>query len=94
MDILCRNNKVCFEFDLVEGLIESDEGCKCDIRCQSVIGSGIAHLVDGADEKQRALALIMAQYTERTFACPDAAVERTAVIKLEIESLTGKQSKR
>jgi nitroimidazol reductase NimA-like FMN-containing flavoprotein (pyridoxamine 5'-phosphate oxidase superfamily) len=94
LDILRRNNKVCFEFDLVEGMIEADQGCDWGIRYQSVIGSGIAHLVEDVKDKQNALSLVMAQYSQRNFSLPPEMVSRSAVVRIEIESLTGKQSQR
>ena len=93
LDILRRNNKVCIEFDIVQGMIEADEGCNWGIKYQSVIGFGTAHLVEDVAEKQNALTLLMAQYSERSFSFPPEMVNRTAVVKIEIESLTGKQSK-
>ena len=94
LDILRRNPKVCFEFDIVEGLIEAQQGCGWGIRYQSVIGYGTARIVEDATDKQKALAIIMAQYSEGTFSFPPEMVSRTAVVKIEIESLAGKQSKR
>ena len=94
LDILRRNNKVCFEFDIVEGMAEAGQGCDWDIRYQSVIGSGTAHLVEDVAEKQAALTIIMAQYSRRSFAFPQDTLARTAIVKIEIESMTGKQSKR
>ena len=94
MDILQQNDKVCFEFDIVEGMVEADQACKWGIRYQSVIGFGRAHLVENATDKEQALSLIMTQYSKRTFSFPAEAMSRTAVVKIKIESLTGKQSKR
>lgn len=94
LDILRQNDKVCFEFDIVEGLVEADQGCSWGIRYQSVIGSGRAYLVENATDKEQALSLIMSQYSKRTFSFPPAMVSRVAVVKIEIESLMGKQSKR
>jgi len=38
------------------------------------------------------LGIIMGQYSDRAFEFPDAAVERTALIKVEIETMTGKEA--
>lgn len=92
LDILRRNNKVCLEFDIAEGMVEADHACDWGIRYQSVIGFGIAHVVEDATEKQTALSLIMAQYSECAFSFPLETVNRTVVVKIEIQSLTGKQS--
>jgi len=94
LDILRQNDKVCFEFDIVEGLVEADQGCDWGIRYQSVIGFGRSRVVEKDADKKQALTLIMAQYSKRIFSFPPDAVSRTVVVKIEIESLTGKQSKR
>ena len=94
LDVLRRNNRVCFEFDIVEGMVEADQGCDWGIRYQSVIGFGTAQLVEDVTQKKAALALLMAQYSRRSFVFTLETLPRTAVVKIEIESLTGKQSKR
>ena len=94
VNILRQNNKVCFEFDIVEGIIETDQACHWGIRYQSVIGFGTARFVEEFTEKQNALTLLMAQYSDRSFSFPTEAQDRTAIVKIEIENLTGKQSKR
>jgi len=94
LEILRQNGNVCFEFDIVESLVEADQGCNWGIRYQSVIGFGRASLVENPADKEQALALIMAQYSKRSFLFPPEMVGRTAVVKITIDSLTGKQSKR
>ncbi|MBL4901678.1 hypothetical protein JYT30_01135 [Desulfotalea psychrophila] len=42
--------------------------------------------------KEKALAIIMAQYSSKEFTFPQKMIHATAVIKVTIESLTGKQS--
>jgi nitroimidazol reductase NimA-like FMN-containing flavoprotein (pyridoxamine 5'-phosphate oxidase superfamily) len=94
LEILRQNDRVCFEFDLVEGLVKADQACQWGLRYQSVIGFGRACLVEDAADKAQALALIMAQYSSQAYSFPPEAVSRTAVIRIEIQSISGKQSKR
>lgn len=94
LDLLRENNRVCFEFDIVEGMVEADQACRWGIRYRSVIGVGMAALIEDLAEKRRALALLMAQYSRNTFTFPDKAVSSVTVIKVEIESMSGKQSSR
>ena len=94
LDILRKNNRVCFEFDIVEGIVENVQACSWGVRYQSVIGVGTAHLVETTDEKLQALAIIMKQYSQATFTFPDDAVARTAVIKVAVEAISGKRGKR
>ena len=62
------------------------------MKYQSVIGFGKAIFVEELDDKRNALNLIMAQYSDHQFEFPENKVKATAVIKVEIESMTGKQS--
>lgn len=92
IDLLKKNPNVCFEFDMAATVVNSDEACDWSMKFQSVIGFGKAKFLQGVDEKRDALGVIMAQYSDREFEFPENKVNATAVIKVEIERMTGKQS--
>jgi len=92
IDILKKNNRICFEFDVNTEIIEAEKACKWGMKYQSVIGFGRAVLVENIQEKQKALNIIMNHYSDRNFQFPDKAIEKIAVIKIKIESMTGKHS--
>jgi len=92
LDLIRANPNVCFEFDTLFDTIESDDACDFSMKYQSVVGTGKAVLVEGLDEKRQALDIITSQYSDRQFQYPENMVKATAVIKVEIESMTGKQS--
>jgi nitroimidazol reductase NimA-like FMN-containing flavoprotein (pyridoxamine 5'-phosphate oxidase superfamily) len=92
IDILRKNPSVCFEFDLVAEPVESEKACSWSMKYQSVIGFGKAFFVEDSDEKREALSVIMAQYSDQLFQFPEKMLKATAVIKVEIESMTGKHS--
>jgi len=92
IDLIRRNPNVCFEFDLITEPIESENACDWSMKYQSVIGFGKAVFIESSDEKRKALSVIMAQYSDRLFQFPENMLKATAVIKVEIESMTGKQS--
>jgi nitroimidazol reductase NimA-like FMN-containing flavoprotein (pyridoxamine 5'-phosphate oxidase superfamily) len=92
LDTLRSNPNVCFEFDLIAEPKESEEPCSWSMNYQSVIGFGKAEFVEDSDEKHKALNIIMAQYSEKQFEFPENKLKATMVIKVEIESMTGKQS--
>lgn len=94
IDILRRNNRVCVEFDQPEGLIRGAEACDWGMRYRSVIVTGTARLLDDIQERREALQVLMAQYSDRRFSFSDDMLKRTAVIKVVIESVSGKQSPR
>jgi len=92
IDIIRKNQKVCFEFDINTEIVKAKDACHWSMKYQSVIGFGKAVLLEGLDEKRKALNIIMSQYSDRTFQFNDAILEKTGVIKVEIESIAGKQS--
>lgn len=92
IEMIRRNNCVCFEFDINAEIVESQEVCDWGMRYRSVIGFGKADILDDLEEKGRALEIIMRQYSDRSFIFPEESVARTAVIKVAIESMAGKQS--
>jgi len=92
IDLLRKNPNVCFEFDLGAEAIESENACDWSAQYQSVIGFGKAVFIEGLDEKRKALGIIMGQYSDRIFQFPENKLKVTAVIKVEIDSITGKSS--
>ena len=92
VDIIKKNPNVCFEFDTNTEIVKAEDACRWTMRYQSVIGFGKAVLLEDMEEKRKALDIIMSQYSGRIFQFDDAILKKTFVIKIEIESMTGKQS--
>ena len=92
LEIIKKNNRVCFEFDIDCEAITSDKACKWGMKYKSVIGFGTASFIENFDSKCRALDIIMRQYSDGSFEYPENKVKDTVVIKVEIEHMTGKQS--
>lgn len=91
MEILKRNNNVCFEISTDHGFIESDEACDFEARHRTVIGMGKAVFVEDGAEKIKALDLIVAHFSDKKFVYPQSNLDRTAVIRIDIVSLQGKK---
>lgn len=92
IDILQKNPTVCFEFDMNTQIIKSDNPCDWGIKYQSVIGFGKAKFLETPEDKKYGLNIIMKQYSDVPNPFPEKAVNATAVIKIKIDSMTGKQS--
>ena len=92
INILHKNPNVCFEFDINAEIVASENACEWGMRYQSVIGFGKASFVDDPEHKQKALNIIMKKYSGRSLQFPENAINGTAVIKIEIIGITGKQS--
>ena len=91
IDILKRNNKVCFEISIAHGVIESDMACDFEAQHRTVIGFGKATFVEDEAEKVKALDMVVARFSDKEFEYPKANLNRTAVLRIDIESIKGKQ---
>jgi uncharacterized protein len=91
-DILRKNNQVCVEFDIDQELVTTEEACKFDMKYRSVIAFGKAYLVEKPEERRTGLEAIMQHYAGKPFSYPDETVGKTMVIRVEVESLTGKKA--
>jgi nitroimidazol reductase NimA-like FMN-containing flavoprotein (pyridoxamine 5'-phosphate oxidase superfamily) len=91
IDVIRKNNRVCFEMDILHEVRREALRCGCSARFDSVIGFGRAVIVEDSSEKQHALDRIMehygakgpSPYAEEQFA-------KTAAIRIDIESMTCK----
>ena len=92
LDILSKNNKVCFEFDIDHEIVEAKDACKWGMKYRSVIGYGKASVIDDPESKRRAFNIIMQHYADSSFTYAEAVLKDTVIIKVEIESMGGKKS--
>ena len=91
LDILRKNNNVCFEIDIDHELVRGKKACNCSMKYRSVIGFGRAELLEDIEPKRRALNIIMQNYYEGFIKYADASIENTVIIKVDMESMTGKK---
>jgi uncharacterized protein len=91
---LQRDNRVCFEIDVPIRYMKADgDPCRAFFQYRSVIIKGRAILIENREEKRLALSAIMQKYQPAggygDF--PEEKVARTAVVRIEIEEMTGKE---
>lgn len=93
VDILKKNDRVAFQTETDMKILLEPEACNCTTQYKSVSGSGRAVLVSEKQEKIKALDAIMKKYSGRTgFEYPDAALNKTLIIRVDIDRMTGKKS--
>ncbi len=92
VDILRRNSNVCFEVEVDCEVVKADKACDWGMNYKSVIGFGTAVFIEEVALKRKGLDVIMRQYSSGSFEYPAKAIEGIAIVKIEIESMTGKQS--
>jgi nitroimidazol reductase NimA-like FMN-containing flavoprotein (pyridoxamine 5'-phosphate oxidase superfamily) len=92
LDVLRRNNRVCFEFDVDVEIVPAKSACGWSMRFRSVVGFGDASLVEDLEGKRKALDVIVTQYGGQPGEYAASTLEKTAVVKIEIQSMTARVS--
>jgi len=87
-----NNCNVCVEFDIDAKPIPADTACKWSMRYRSAVAVGRAHLVHNPMEKHKALTVIAQHYGHQRDDVSPAAVKSLSIIKVTIDSVTGKIS--
>lgn len=95
IDILKKNNVVCFEVDTDMVVVEGPVACDYTAQYRSVIGTGKAFFVTDYDEMKKGLDILMQQYVKggtTAFEYPEAMLDRIFLIKVIVDEMTGKKS--
>ena len=92
MDLVRQNGWASFEMDTGHERVPDEIPCEYTARFRCVMGGGAVTLPETAEEKRRGLAAIMAHVSggEGPWDFDPAMLERTAVLRLEVEELTCK----
>ena len=93
IDVLKKNNKVAFQTDMDVGLVIMEDTWRCTTRYMSVFGTGKVLLINDKEEKIKVLDAIMTKHKGKVgVEYPEKVLDMMLVIKVEIESMTGKKS--
>lgn len=91
-DLLQSAPRVGFEMDTGYALVPGEDAASCSARFQSIIGNGVAEIVQEPSERIAGLSAIMRHYTgENITDFPKSALDATCVCKLTVESLSCKE---
>ncbi len=92
IDAIRADARVCFEVDLDHRLITGEIACDWTFDYTSVIGFGRARVLEDPAEKLAGLTAIMNHLGDKEPIFRERDVDRVAVVEIEFERLTGKQS--
>ena len=90
LDMLRANPKVFFEMDCDRAPFEGQLPCQYGMVYSSVMGRGVAHIVEDVEEKKRAMSILMNTQTGKNFTFVDRLVSMVAVIRLDVSEYTAK----
>lgn len=92
IDLIGKNNFVCFEMDTDHKLYKGENGCDWGMKYSSIVGYGRISIISGNHEKKKGLDSIMAHYSDRSdFTYNEKIMTRTTVLRLDIEEMKGKK---
>ncbi len=92
LEMIAANPRVSFEMCINDKIIKAEKACNWGMNYKSVIGFGKASFIEDPTEKIRALDIIMSQYANQTWEYQPKMLEKTVVVKIDIQEITGKQS--
>jgi nitroimidazol reductase NimA-like FMN-containing flavoprotein (pyridoxamine 5'-phosphate oxidase superfamily) len=93
IDIIKKNNNVCFEIDCDTKLVEGKNPCDYGYEFRSIIGFGKIIFLDIKDEKIDGLNYLMKQQTgkDKKYYFNENELNNVLVFKMQVDEFTGKQ---
>ena len=92
LDLLRQNPNAGFELDTHHALLPGEMACDYAFRFQSVIGKGVATLVEDREEKKAALDAVMRHHSGRDgWAFTDAQADSVTVLRLTVAEMACKE---
>ena len=90
LDMIQANPKVFFEIDCDRVPFEGELPCQYGLAYSSVMGKGMARIVDDVEEKKKAMSILMKTQTNKEFTFDDRLVSIVAVIRIDVQEYTAK----
>lgn len=90
LDLIRANPKVFFEMDCDITPFEGEIACKYGITYSSIMGKGIAEIVEDVEEKKKALSVLMKTQTGKDFEFEEKMVSVVSVIRIDVSQYTAK----
>ena len=90
LDMIRKNPKVFFEIDCDIQPFDGVKPCQYGMVYSSIMGKGIATIVEDVEEKKQAMTILMKTQTEKDFTFDDKLVSIVAVIRIDVDAYTAK----
>lgn len=91
LDLMQQNPKVFFAMDCDVTPFEGEVACQYGMAYASVMGRGIAEIVEDVEEKKEAMSILMKTQTGLDFEFQDRLVSIVSVIKIQVSEYTAKR---
>lgn len=95
LDIIAENPNACFSMDCGHALGVRPDGCSYTMYYECVMGTGTIESLTDAEDKHKALQILMRQYApQREFSFTDAQLGAVTVLRLSVSEFTAKRNKK
>ena len=91
LDVMRANPKVFFEMDCDVEPFEGKSACQYGTGYASVMGRGLAEIVEDVEEKKKALSILMKTQTGKDFEFTDKLVSVVSVFKVNVLDYSAKR---
>jgi|SRR5271157_1075656 nitroimidazol reductase NimA-like FMN-containing flavoprotein (pyridoxamine 5'-phosphate oxidase superfamily) len=93
LELMRKNPNVCFEIDTEIEIVKNEKACNFGTSYKSVIGFGTVLFVEKTADKIEGLNCIMEKYSPgKTYHYDQSEIDKIVMLKIRIESVTGKIS--
>ena len=90
LDMIRANPRVFFEIDCDLLPFEGDKPCQYGLAYSSLMGKGVARIVEDVEEKKQAMSILMKTQTGRDFTFNERLVSIVAVIRVDVTEFAAK----
>ncbi len=91
LDVMRANPKVFFSLECDLQPFEGAVACKYGLSYASVMGRGIATIVEDVEEKKKGLSVLMKTQTSKDFSFEDRLTTIVSVIRIDVSDYTAKR---
>ena len=90
LDMIRSNPRVFFEMDCDRVPFDGVMPCQYGMVYSSIMGRGLAHIVEDVEEKKKAMTILMKTKNGKDFIFEDRLVSMVAVIRIDVAEYTAK----
>ena len=91
LEMLRKNKRVCFEIEVDTEIVGGKKACDWSMNYKSVIGCGKVEIITDKSQMVHGLDILMKHYAgEGDFSYSPKLLDRMYMLKLTVESMTGK----
>ncbi|MFA0888197.1 MAG: pyridoxamine 5'-phosphate oxidase family protein [Synergistales bacterium] len=92
LDLIARNPNVAFEVEEGVEVTTDPDPCEWSLRYRSVVGRGVAEILQDGPEKRAGLDVVVKAFAGRALEFPEAAMRAVTVVRVRIRETAGRRS--